>query len=192
MSSRAKRSSTFEPVEFCPHYESVELWFDSEPVDQLQLIWLLDGLRSDPETAAKLKLRLVSDEMLTATPQQLAKWHAPAFDITSADLDIASITWHAYRASTPETFFGLLRHDLSRLLMLRPVIIDLIEELPSTPTGLGATEMRLLELVAGGCPHKCAVSFAQSEAAPRIRLVGTGLLARRARTRAEAGTRGPR
>jgi len=170
----------------------VELWFDSEPVDQLQLIWLLDGLRSDPETAAKLKLRLVSYEMLAATPQELAKWHAPASDITSADLDIASITWHAYRASTPETFFGLLRHDLSRLLMLRPVIIDLIEELPSTPTGLGATEMRLLELVAGGCPHKCAVSFAQSEAAPRIRLVGTGLLARRARTRAEAGTRGPR
>lgn len=34
--------------------------------------------------------------------------------------------------------------------MLRPVKIDLIEELPSAATGLGATEMRLLELVAGG------------------------------------------
>jgi hypothetical protein len=34
--------------------------------------------------------------------------------------------------------------------MLRPVILDLVEELPSASTGLGRTEMRLLELVAGG------------------------------------------
>jgi hypothetical protein len=137
-------------AEFCRPYESVELWFDSEPVDQLQLIWLLDGLRSDQETAAKLKLRLVSYEMMTATPEQLAEWHAPTLDITPADLDVASDTWQAYRAGTPEAFVGLLRRDLSRFLMLRPVMIDLIEELPSAATGLGRTEMRLLELVAGG------------------------------------------
>jgi hypothetical protein len=137
-------------VEFCQPYESVELWFDSEPVDQLQLIWLIDGLRSDPETAAKLKMRLISYEMLGATPQQLAKWDAPALTITPADLDIASITWQAYRATTPEAFFGLLRSDSSRFLMLRPVMIDLLGELRSDSTGLGRTEMRLLELVAGG------------------------------------------
>jgi hypothetical protein len=137
-------------VEFCRPYESVELWFDSEPVDQLQLIWLLDGLRSDPETAAKLKMRLISYEMLTATPEQLAKWDGPALTVTPTDLDIASIAWQAYRASTPEAFCGLLRSDLSRFLMLRPVMLDLVEELPSASTGLGRTEMRLLELVAGG------------------------------------------
>ena len=101
-------------AEFCRPYESVELWFDSEPADQLQLIWLIDGLRSDPETAAKLKLRVVDYEMLTATPQQLAKWQDPAFPITEADLDTASATWQAYRASTPEAFFELPRRDLSR------------------------------------------------------------------------------
>jgi hypothetical protein len=149
-SPRQKDRQHLSLVEFCRPYKSVEFWFDSEPVNQLQLMWLLDGLRSDPETAAKLKLRVVSYEMLTATPQQLAKWHAPAFDITRADLDIASITWQAYRASSPEAFFGLLRRDLSRFPMLRPVLIDLAEELPSASTGLGRTEMRLLELVAGG------------------------------------------
>jgi hypothetical protein len=137
-------------VEFCRPYESVELWFDSEPVDQLQLIWLLDGLRSDEETVAKLKVRLVSYEMLTASPEQLAKWDGPAFAVTAADLNIASTAWQAYRASTPEAFVGLLRRDLSRFLMLRPVMRDLLEELPSASTGLGRTEMRLLELVAGG------------------------------------------
>jgi hypothetical protein len=144
-------------VEFCRPYKSVELWFDSDPVDQLQLIWLLNGLRSDPKTAAKLKLRLVSYDMLTATPQQLAKWHAPTFPITPAYLDMASATWQAYRANTPEAFFGLLRRDLSLFLMLRSAMIDLVEELPSASTGLGATEMRLLELVAGGYAHTNAL-----------------------------------
>lgn len=146
-------------VEFCRPYKSVELWFDSEPVDQLQLIWLLDGLRSDPETVAKLKLRLVSDEMLGATPEQLAAWQAPAFKITPAHLEMASAAWQVYRASTPEAFFDLLRRDFSLFPMLRPVMIDLVEELPSASTGLGATEMRLLELVAAGYARTNALFY---------------------------------
>jgi hypothetical protein len=137
-------------VEFCRPYESVELWFDSKLVDQLQLIWLIDGVRSDPETTAKLKLRPVDYEMLSATGAQLAKRPIPNFPITEADLDTASTVWQAYRASTPEAFFALRRRDLSRLPLLGPVVADLIEELPSSVTGLGRTEMRLLELVAGG------------------------------------------
>jgi hypothetical protein len=155
-------------VEFCRPYESVELWFGPDPPDQLQLIWLLDGLRSDPETVAKLKLRLVSYDMLTATPQQLAKWHAPAHPITSAYLDAASDTWWAYRAGTPEAFFDLLRSDLSRFLMLRPVLFDLLEELPSVSTGLGATEMRLLELVACGYDRTNALFHLRSLTQRRV------------------------
>jgi hypothetical protein len=180
-------------VEFCRPYESVELWFDSELVDQLQLIWLLDGLRSYPETTAKLKLRLVDYEMLLATGEQLAKRPIPNFPITEEDLDTASTVWQAYRASTPEAFFALRRRDLSRLPLLGPVVADLIEELPSSVTGLGRTEMRLLELVAGGYRGlKRPVSFAGFAAAPRIQRLGNRLLAGRARARAEAGAHRPR
>jgi hypothetical protein len=44
----------------------------------------------------------------------------------------------------------LLGRDLSVLPLLRPVLVDLLEELPCNATGLGATEMRLLELIARG------------------------------------------
>ena len=37
-----------------------------------------------------------------------------------------------------------------QLLLLKPALLDLLEELPSRATGLGATEMRLLELIARG------------------------------------------
>jgi hypothetical protein len=39
---------------------------------------------------------------------------------------------------------------LSALPLLKPALIDLLEELPHRSTGLGATEMRMLELIARG------------------------------------------
>jgi hypothetical protein len=93
-------------IEFCEPYEAIELWFDPDPNDQLQLIWLLDYFRAHPETAAKLVIRLVD--------------------------------------------FDLLSKNLSALPLLKPALVDLIAELPSGVTGLGATEMRLLEMLARG------------------------------------------
>jgi hypothetical protein len=40
--------------------------------------------------------------------------------------------------------------DLSALPLLKPVLIALLNELPSVSTGLGATEMRMLELIGRG------------------------------------------
>jgi hypothetical protein len=92
----------------------------------------------------------------------LGKWRPPLVDVTEKELATASAVWQAYRATTPEACFDLLRKNLSALPLLRPVLFDLREELPSASTGLGATEMRMLELVgrgkaafgAGGCPDR--------------------------------------
>jgi hypothetical protein len=135
-------------AQFCQHYETVELWFDTQPNAQLQLIWLLDYFRSYPETVAKLKFRLVDLAMIEL--ERLGRWQPPAVDITEKELATASAAWQAYRAPTPEACFDLLYKDLSALPLLKPVLIDLLEELPSRSTGLGATEMRMLELVARG------------------------------------------
>ena len=57
-------------VEFCQPYETIELWFDPDPNDQLQLIWLLDYFRSYPEIAARLKLRLVDFDLIMADAER--------------------------------------------------------------------------------------------------------------------------
>jgi hypothetical protein len=137
-------------VEVCQAFKTVELWFDPAPNDQLQLVWMLDLLSSHPEIVAKLKLRLVDFELLMAKPEELARWKAPAVDVTDNELKTASMAWRAYRSATPEACFDLLTKDLSALPLLRPALLDLLEELPSRTTGLGATEMRLLELIARG------------------------------------------
>ena len=137
-------------VEFCQPYETVEFWFDQSPNDQLHLIWLLDFFCAHPDTAVRLKVRFVDYDLIGASAEELRRWQVPAVDITSDEFGTASMSWQAYRAATPEAFVDLLGKDLSALPLLRPALLDLVEELPSIATGLGATEMRLLELIARG------------------------------------------
>jgi hypothetical protein len=139
-------------AEFCEAYEIVELWFGPVPNDQLQLIWLLDCLSSHPEIAAKLRLRLVDRDPGVSDERELHEWerHVPMVAVTSHEFETARTVWRAYRAPTPEACFDLLRKDLSALPLLRPALLHLLEELPCSTTGLGATEMRLLELIARG------------------------------------------
>jgi len=137
-------------VELCRRCEVVELWFDTSPNDQLQLVWLLDYLHFHPDIVPRLRLRLVSFDLIRASAEELGRWEAPAVSVTRVELDTASAAWQAYRTATPQACFDLLGRNLSALLLLKPALLDLLEELPSRATGLGATEMRLLELIARG------------------------------------------
>lgn len=137
-------------VEFCQHCKTVELWFDPNPNDQLQLVWLLDHFRSHPQIVARTRLRIVDFNLLGASGEELDRWKVEAVDVTRDELETASATWQAYRATTPEACFDMLGRDLSALPLLRPALLDLLEELPCGATGLGATEMRVLELIANG------------------------------------------
>ncbi|OKO84961.1 hypothetical protein [Bradyrhizobium sp. AS23.2] len=139
-------------VDFCELYDVVELWFDPNPEDQLQLIWLLDSLSSHSGTAQKLKLRLVTDDLIMMRGEELGKSvsHIPVFDVTAREFETAETAWQAYCEPTPEGCSNLIRKDLSALPMLRPALLDLLAELPSPSTGLGATEMRFLDILARG------------------------------------------
>ena len=135
-------------ADFCQHYETVELWFDAHPGDQLTLIWLLDYFKSHPETVSRLKLRLVDRDIID--PDVVADRKLPIVEVTERELATASAAWQAYRSATPEACVDLLQRDLSALPLLKPAMLDLLAELPSASTGLGASEMRMLELIARG------------------------------------------
>jgi hypothetical protein len=144
-------------IEFCQKYETVELWFDTHPNAQLLLVWLLDHFQSYPDVSASLKLRLLDIDLIRLAPGDLVKLRQPVADVTEAELETARMAWLAYRERTPEACFGLLREDLGALPLLKPVLRDLLEELPSGSTGLGATEMRMLELIKRGYERTSAL-----------------------------------
>jgi hypothetical protein len=139
-------------TEFCQNFDVVELWFERTPNDQLQLICLLDYLRSHPEIVTKSRLRLIAFDLMSQEAANIGKSLSdiPSVDVTSDELETATKAWRAYLAPTPQACVDLVHADLSALPMLRPALIDLLAELPSVSTGLGATEMRFLELIARG------------------------------------------
>jgi hypothetical protein len=150
-------------VELCERCETVELWMETEPNDQLVLIWLLDYLRSHAKAAAaKMDLCLVDRNLGADTPEELARWKFPLVDLTNDHLEIASVAWKAYRERAPQAWFNLTSHDLSILPQLRRCVVELLEELPGRATGLGATEMRLLELIAAGYSLTNALFYLRS------------------------------
>jgi hypothetical protein len=167
-SPAAKERRDLALVEFCEPYDAIELWFDPHPNDQLQLIWLLDYFRAHPEIAAKLVLRLVDFDLTMAREEELRKWRVFDVAVTKAELETASMSWQAYRASTPEACFDLLYKNLSALPLLKAALVDLLAELPSGVTGLGVTEMRLLEMLARGFENTNALFHLQSLRSTRI------------------------
>src|SRR5450755_2364492 len=80
-------------------------------------------------------------------PKEVAQWRLPAVKILNDHLETASAAWQAYRQPKPQDWFNLLDEELSVLPQLRQTVLELLEELPTNATGLGATEMRMLELI---------------------------------------------
>ncbi|MBI5318811.1 hypothetical protein [Bradyrhizobium sp.] len=139
-------------IEFCEGFDAIELWADPAPNTQLQLIWLLDHLRF--HTSVTSRLRLVQSARIdNHRPEDWIAQRPRAVSIHADDLALAATAWAAWRAPTPVEWFNLLSQDLSPLPQLRNTIIALLEELPGRTTGLGATEMRMLELLASGYVH---------------------------------------
>jgi hypothetical protein len=137
-------------VDFCERCESIELWIDPDPNSQLTLIWLLDYLRQHARITPKLTLVQADMDIGNHSPEEVATWRPSAIKILNEHLEVASMAWHAYRQPTPQDWFNLLGEDLSVLPQLRHSLLELLEELPMQATGLGATEMRMLELISAG------------------------------------------
>jgi hypothetical protein len=139
-------------IDFCAECDKVELWVDPEPNAQLMLIWLLSCFRGHL-AASKLSLVQANVTIGAKSSDVIAAWVPPPIIITNDHLHIASLAWEAYRAPTPQAWFDLLAMDLSPLPKLRPAVLALLEELPWKGSGLGATELRLLELIEEGDAH---------------------------------------
>jgi len=157
-----------ELIELCSRFDTIELWMDPRPNDQLQLICLLHYLRAHREIASRLSLVQAYVPMGGQRPEVLAKWKLPAVKISSDHFELASRAWRAFGAATPRDWFGLLATDLSLLPRLRNAVTGLLEELPWRRTGLGATEMRMLDFISGWEPTPRDVGLHEARDSGRV------------------------
>jgi hypothetical protein len=140
-------------IELCERFDAVELWADPEPNAQLQLVWLLDHLRPHANVISRSALVHPDTRIGNHRPAEWVASRPAAVPIRRDHLEAARAAWAAWRAPTPVAWLDLLARNLSALPQLRNTVIALLEELPMRATGLGATEMRMLELLAGGHAH---------------------------------------
>ena len=138
-------------LEFCDTFDSIELWVDPHANAQFIMVWLLDVLRPYKEVSSKLCLVQADDGIANYRPESLKEWKMPVFKVTDRHLALASRAWQAWRAPTPEMLFELLMQDTTILPRLRPAIIALLEELPDSLNGVGASEQLMLESLSYGC-----------------------------------------
>jgi hypothetical protein len=137
-------------IDLCEPFDTIDLWIDPDPNAQLILVWLLEYLRPYETIVPKLNLVQADVPIGNYPAEEVAEWRIPAVKIRNGHLEMASSVWQAYRAPTPEAWFNLLSTDLSALPLFPAAAVALLEELPGLATGLGATEMRMLELISEG------------------------------------------
>ncbi|WP_298374698.1 hypothetical protein [uncultured Bradyrhizobium sp.] len=140
-------------IEFCERFDAVDLWGDPDPNSQLQLIWLLNYLRPHASVASRLAILQADLIIGEREPAELAAWQPRLAPVRGHQFEVASAAWAAWGASTPEAWFNLLTQELRALPQLRNSVVALLEELPARGSGLGATEMRMLELLSAGQVH---------------------------------------
>lgn len=140
-------------------YDEVVLWFEHDLFCQLSLIYLLDWCNRRDRGDCKLSLICISEfpgvEDFRGLGQlnagQLASLFPARQEVTSAELDLASVAWDCYRAADPTAVERLLSADTSALPFLRNALLAHLARFPSLRNGLGHIENCGLALIDQGC-----------------------------------------
>ena len=143
-------------------FEQIELWFETDLHDQLQIIELLSRLAKQPPAAAPL---------LALCPPPLSS-HLDASagamrTISPADYEAATAMWRAFRASSPEAV-DAEANTAGVLPEVRASFARLLEEYPAPRDGLGRIERRALLAIRDGAitPGLAFRHYQQTEALP--------------------------
>ena len=134
----------------CYAYEKVVLWFEHDLYDQLQILQILDWFSDQELGDIELSLICTDNYLGLLSPDEmvsLSKFESP---VNQNQLNLARRSWQAYRADTPQKWFGLLNEDSSALPFLKSAIERVLEEYPNQSNGLSRTELQALNIIFEG------------------------------------------
>lgn len=136
-------------IELLGEYDEVEFWRGPEPNAQLILLWLLDHWHRRHDANPEFVVRSLYFGVRDVDPPRKESY-PPVVAIAHFQLKTASRAWRAYCAPNPQSWHNLFRTNLSWLPHLSHHVTALLKELPRPASGLGATELRILQLVSRG------------------------------------------
>jgi hypothetical protein len=147
------------------YYRDVELWFEHDFYDQLQILQILD-LLADKD----LEVSIICSENYLGeqSPKSLLKLYQFQERVTPKHYALAQKAWQAFRMETPLSLQALLDEDTSALPFLHSAIKRLLQEYPSCDNGLPHSMQKAFEIIANGesKPWRVFQAYQESEEAP--------------------------
>ncbi len=135
-------------IELHEKFDRIELWFEHDLYDQLQLIQVLDML-ANAGRGQHVSLIQASVYLGMQTPETILDLASGAVDVEGDMFADAQKVWQAFRADIPVEFAKCLDNDFSRLPYLNKAIARMLEELPGSD-GLSRTERQMLYCISRG------------------------------------------
>ncbi len=130
-------------------FETVELWFEHDLYDQLQLVQVLAFFAGEAPRDG-LVLVQADDFLGSQTADTILSFAGNARPLSVADLDLAAGIWADLATPTPERIAARLSLPDGPLPFLNAALRRFLEELPAPGTGLSRTEQTLLAAIAHG------------------------------------------
>ncbi|MGI9315737.1 MAG: hypothetical protein ACR2QW_00280 [bacterium] len=128
----------------CRDFQKVELWFEHDLYDQLQILQILDWIAGQQLDGLAVGLICTEQYLGRMTPDTIYTLKLFEQAVTETQLRLAETGWRAYRSDTPLPWFSLLQRDTSALPFLGDAVLRTLEEYPDYSTGLSKTEARVL------------------------------------------------
>jgi len=146
-------------------YRDIELWFEHDLYDQLQIVQILDFLAD--KNLEEVSIVCSANYLGEQSPKSLLNLYQFQEQVTQAHYDLAKKTWQAFRMDTPLALQALLDEDTSALPFLHSAITRLLQEYPSTYNGLPRSMQKTFEIIASGehTPWKIFQAYQTSEEA---------------------------
>ena len=130
-------------------FDRVELWFEHDLYDQLQLLQIL-AFFAGSDRRDRLILVQADDFLGRQRADTILRFAGKARPIGIEDLDLGRDVWRHLASPSPATIADWLNDPDERLPYLRPALLRFFQELPAPGSGLGRTEMTALRALANG------------------------------------------
>ena len=155
-------------------FDRIELWFEHDLYDQLQLIQILSFFADEGRTEG-IDLIQADDFLGAERPDTILRFARGARAIIGTDLDYADFVWADLAMPTPEALMRRLDEPFPALRFVGPALHRFLEELPSPVNGLGRTEAAALSELATG-PRSAVELFRSTLTAEEAAFMGDASL----------------
>ena len=152
-------------------FDRIELWFEHDLYDQLQLIQILDFFAREGRYQGIVIVQADSFFALER-PDTVMRFAIDGVRVNQSLLDMAATVWSELASSTPERIAARASRPIPGFPFLQQALGRFLEELPQPKTGLNRTETRLLDSLSME-DMSAAALFHQAREAEEAAFMGT-------------------